>query len=217
MDNTAAFKSNDVIAGIHRASETIQANESYLNELDAVVGDGEHGFNLNRAFHRALAKLPELEAAPLSDLLRSIGMELIASGGGAGTTFYGMAFVAASKVVGDNESINIQLLSEMMSSALADIQKRGGANPGDKTLVDALAPAVEAIQVASSAGKMQIQAMEAAVAAAREGAEKTKELVGRKGRSLYAGQRALGVPDPGATSTYLIIASLANQPVETPL
>jgi dihydroxyacetone kinase-like protein len=207
----------DIIAAVEHVSDVIQLNESYLNELDAIVGDGEHGFNLNRAFARVKNKLAELSDNQISDLLRGIGMELIASGGGAGTTFYGTAFLAASKIAGNSEFIDKDTLEEMLSAALKDIRERGRASLGEKTMIDALQPAVEAFAEANKAENDLKEALLAAAAAARQGAILTKKMVGKKGRSLYSGERALGTPDPGAASTYLILAGFSGATVETPL
>jgi len=217
MGNNDVITTKQIVASVSRMSELISANEMYLNDLDAIVGDGEHGFNLKRAFNRVKEKISSASLENPGQALKMIGFELIASGGGAGTTFYGTAFIAVSKVAGEVQHINSQMLSDMFDVALSDITSRGKANLGDKTLVDALSPAAEAIKENVQAEKSPKEALVSAVAAAREGAIATKDMRGKKGRSLYAGERALGVPDPGATSTYLILAAMAGQSADTPL
>lgn len=212
-----AITIKDVVDAISRISQVIQLNESYLNQLDAVVGDGEHGFNLNRAFQRVSEKLPELPQNQARALLKGVGRELIAAGGGAGTTFYGTAFIAAGNSAGDVTSIDGNVLGEMLSAGIKDIRDRGHANLGDKTMVDALQPAVDAFIDANKAGQSISSSFAAAVKAARQGAIATKEMVGKKGRSLYSSERGLGTPDPGATSAYLVITGLAGVEGNTPL
>ena len=207
----------EVVQAVQDASDRIQSHAQYLNELDAVVGDGEHGVNLARAFKRVKEKLPDIEQDSLGNLFKGIGRELIAAGGGAGTTFYGAGFLAASKVAGTATQIDATLLVDMFTAALADIQRRGGAGSGDKTMIDALEPAVELLQQNVTAGNGIDEALQAAAAGAKAGALATKEMLGRKGRSFYAGERALGTPDPGAASAYLIISSFAGLDPEMPL
>jgi phosphoenolpyruvate---glycerone phosphotransferase subunit DhaL len=207
----------DVTQAIQNASEVVQTHAQYLNDLDAVVGDGEHGVNLARAFRRVQDKLPDIPDDNLGNLLKGVGRELISAGGGAGTTFYGAAFLAASKVAGATTEINGALLAEMFSAALEDIQKRGGASPGDKTMIDSLIPAVENFKQSLASGNNLEEALQSAAGGAKAGALETKQMLGKKGRSLYAGERALGTPDPGAASAYLIFSALAGLEPEVPL
>lgn len=206
-----------IISAISRVHRVVRANEEYLNELDAVVGDGEHGLNLRRAFDRVNNKLSATEVEKPGEALRVIGFELVASGGGAGATLYGTAFMAGAKVADEVDVIDLSILSEVFDEALGDILDRGRAMLGDKTLVDALSPAADAVRAEAQAGSSPKEALASAAQAARNGAIATKEMEGRKGRSVYAGERALGVPDPGATSTYLVLAALADQPCRVPL
>lgn len=206
-----------VVDAIGRVSTSITAHEAYLNELDAVVGDGEHGVNLSRAFSRVVQRLGAGYPEALDELLRLIGMELIAAGGGAGTTFYGIAFVSASKLAKGRASIDGDLLGTMLSTGLAEIRRRGAANPGDKTMIDALVPGVAAVEAAVAGGAGPCAALTAGARAAREGAAATKDMIGRRGRSVYAGERALGTPDPGATSAYLMLCALAGASESIPL
>lgn len=207
----------DVIQAVQNAGDKIQTHAQYLNDLDAIVGDGEHGINLARAFKRVQDKLPDIPDDNFGNLLNSIGRELIAAGGGAGTTFYGAAFLAAGKVAGTAAEIDAALLANMFSAALEDIRKRGGARRGDKTMIDALEPAVENFQQSVSEGNDINEALQSAAAGAKAGAIATKQMLGKRGRSLYAGERALGTPDPGAASAYLIFSAIAGLDPEIPL
>ncbi len=210
--NDSMISIDQILEAVRRAALTIQANEAYLNELDAVVGDGEHGFNLSSAFQRVVGKLADFPTQSAGDLLRAIGRELVAAGGGAGTTFYGTAFMAAGKLALSANEIDAHLLSSMMEAGLDDIRKRGNAAPGDKTMIDALFPAVEAVRSGVyEKNASPCEALKLGAKAAFAGVESTKSMLGKKGRSLYAGERALGTPDPGATSAYLILASLAGE------
>lgn len=207
----------EVIQAVKSAGELLQIHTQYLNDLDAVVGDGEHGVNLARAFKRVQDKLPDIPKDNLGNLLKGIGRELIAAGGGAGTTFYGAAFLAAGKVAGSATEIDSHLLAQMCTAALEDIRKRGGAGRGDKTLIDALEPAVVIIQEKVEAERDMAETLKSAAERAKTGALLTKEMLGRRGRSLYAGERALGTPDPGAASTYIIFSAFAGLEPEIPL
>jgi phosphoenolpyruvate---glycerone phosphotransferase subunit DhaL len=216
MDDHESITAVDIAAAITRISQAIAENERYLNELDAVVGDGEHGFNLNRAFGRVRDRLAQGYPEAPDELLRLIGQELIASGGGAGTTFFAIAFLTASKLARGATAIDVHLLDEMATAALAEIKRRGGANRGDKTMIDALEPAVEALHAAIAGGSGSGHAMAAATAAAQAGAEATRTMLGKRGRGLYAGERALGTPDPGATSAFLIVRAMADWQAPAP-
>jgi phosphoenolpyruvate---glycerone phosphotransferase subunit DhaL len=207
----------EVIQAVKSAGELIQIHAHYLNDLDAVVGDGEHGVNLARAFKRVQDKLPEIPKDNLGNLLKGIGRELISAGGGAGTTFYGAAFMAAGKVAGSASEVDSQMLAQMFTAALEDIRKRGGAGQGDKTLIDALEPAVVIIQEKVEAEGDIAETLRSAAECAKNGALLTKEMLGRRGRGLYAGERALGTPDPGAASTYIIFSAFAGLEPEIPL
>jgi phosphoenolpyruvate---glycerone phosphotransferase subunit DhaL len=207
----------DVIQAIQKASDNVQTHAKYLNDLDAVVGDGEHGVNLARAFRRVLDKLPELPDDNFGNLLKGVGRELISAGGGAGTTFYGAAFLAAGKVAGTTTEITGSLLAEMFSAALEDICKRGSARAGDKTMIDALEPAVGSFKQSLSDECDLKDALQSAAVGAKAGALETKKMLGKKGRSFYAGERALGTPDPGAASVYLIFSAFAGIEPEIPL
>lgn len=208
---------NDAIDAISRAANNVQFHAQYLNDLDAIVGDGEHGINLARAFKRVQDKLPNISRDNFGILLKSVGLEMIAAGGGAGTTFYGTAFLAAGKVAGLAIEIDAALFGEMFSAAVEDISKRGGALRGDKTMIDALEPAFENFQKGIEIGNDINEVLRSAVVGAREGALSTKQLLGKKGRSLYSSQRGLGTPDPGATSAYLILCGIAGIETEIPL
>lgn len=208
---------NDAINAISRAVNNVQFHAQYLNDLDAIVGDGEHGINLAKAFMRLQEKLPNIGNDNFGIFLKSVGLELIAAGGGAGTTFYGTAFMAAGKVAGLATEIDASLFSEMFSAAVEDISNRGGAIRGDKTMIDALEPAYTSFQKSLDMGNELDEAFLSAIVAAKEGALSTKELIGKKGRSLYSGQRGLGTPDPGATSAYIILCSFGGIEPELPL
>lgn len=206
-----------VIQAVMSAGESIQIHAQYLNDLDAVVGDGEHGVNLARAFKRVQDNLPDIPKDNLGNLLKGIGRELIAAGGGAGTTFYGAAFLAAGKVAGSAIEIDSHLLAQMCTAALEDIRKRGGARRGDKTLIDAFEPGVVIIQEKVEAEGDMAETLRSAAECVKNGALLTKEMLGRRGRSLYVGERALGTPDPGAASTYIIFSVFAGLEPEIPL
>lgn len=205
------------VEAINRSADKVQFHARYLNDLDAIVGDGEHGINLANAFKRVQEKLPTISKENFGALLKGVGIELISSGGGAGTTFYGTAFLAAAKAAGSAVELDALLFRDMFSAGLEDIIKRGGASRGDKTMIDALGPAFEKLDESIKSGKSISEALYAAVEGARAGAVSTKVMSGKKGRSLYSSERAMGTPDPGASSAYVILCGLAGVEPEFPL
>lgn len=207
----------EAVEAINRSADKVQFHAGYINDLDAIVGDGEHGINLAKAFKRVQDKLPAIRKDNFGVFLKSVGIELIASGGGAGTTFYGMAFMAAGKAAGTAEEMDAALLRGVFSAGLEDIINRGGASRGDKTMIDAIGPAYEKLDESIQEGRDIREALYSAAAGARAGAVSTKEMIGKKGRSLYSSERALGTPDPGAASAYVILCGLADIEPELPL
>ena len=181
----------DVAEWIRRAAEMVTADADRLTRLDAEIGDGDHGLNLARGFAAAVAALPE--GAPPGKTLMAAGRAIVSKTGGASGPLYGTALRRAGKALGDAE--------------IVDAEGLGAAVEGDKTMVDALIPAVAAYEAALPAGLAA--ATQAAAAAAAKGAEATIPLQARKGRASYLGPRSIGHKDPGAASTTLILRALA--------
>jgi dihydroxyacetone kinase-like protein len=206
-----ALDTNWVSAWLTAAAGSIGEHKQELNTLDREIGDGDHGENMDRGLRasvEALAKLPDGTTA--SATLRSIAMTLISTVGGASGPLYGTAFLKAAEPVGDQAEIDGATLVALLTAARDGIVSRGKAESGDKTMVDAWTPAVDAAAAAQAGGASTTEILEAAAAAAEQGAVDTEPLVARKGRASYLGERSAGHRDPGAQSTALLLRAAAE-------
>ena len=197
-------------AWITSAAGVIEANRDHLTQLDAAIGDADHGINLARGFAAVLAALDAKPAATPGAVLTLTGTTLISKVGGASGPLYGTAFRRAGQALGTAEDVDLAALGQALEAALAGVQQLGAAREGDKTLVDALAPATRALAQAVAEGASQADALAAVVAAAAEGAAATVSMQARKGRASYLGPRSVGHEDPGAASTVLILTALRD-------
>src|SRR5580700_7735029 len=189
---------------ITSAAGVIEANRDHLTQLDAAIGDADHGINLARGFAAVLVALDAKPAATPGAVLSLTGSTLISKVGGASGPLYGMAFRRAGQALGAAEDVDLVALGQALEAALAGVQQLGAAREGDKTMVDALAPATRALAKAVAEGATQADALAAAVAAAAVSME------ARKGRASYLGPRSVGHEDPGAASTVLILTALRD-------
>ena len=186
-------------------------NKRYLTELDAAIGDADHGINMDRGFKKVMTQLPSVADNDIGSILKTTGMALISSVGGAGGPLYGTLFMRAGMVSSGKHELNEQDLLELLESAVDGVIQRGKAQLGDKTMVDALVPAVEAYkQFVEAGGNDTLEGLQQAVAAAEQGMKDTIPLVARKGRASYLGERSAGHQDPGATSSYMILKALQD-------
>jgi dihydroxyacetone kinase-like protein len=201
---------NVIRAWIASAAGVIEANRDHLTQLDAAIGDADHGINLARGFTAVLAALDTKPATTPGAVLILTGSTLISKVGGASGPLYGMAFRRAGQSLGAAEEVDLPALGQALEAALAGVQQLGAAREGDKTMVDALAPATRALAKAVAEGATQADALDAAVAAAAEGAAATVSMEARKGRASYLGPRSVGHEDPGAASTVLILGALRD-------
>ncbi|WP_158864621.1 dihydroxyacetone kinase subunit DhaL [Leifsonia sp. AG29] len=202
---------NWVVSWISAAADSIAEHRQELNTLDREIGDGDHGENMDRGLRaavEALGKLPD--GSTPNAVLRSVAMTLISTVGGASGPLYGTAFLKAAEPVGDAPAIDASTLVALLTAARDGIVSRGKAELGDKTMVDAWTPAVEAAAAAESAGAADAEVLAAAADAADRGAEATVPLVARKGRASYLGERSAGHLDPGARSTALLLRAAAG-------
>jgi dihydroxyacetone kinase-like protein len=202
----ATQTTRDIIGEMAAAMEE---NRRYLTKLDSEIGDGDHGNNMNRGFQAALERLDGAETSTPADVLKAVSMALISKVGGAAGPLYGTAFLRASTTLSDKEEVSAQDAAEALEAALGGIKQRGKAAVGDKTMVDALTPAVEAAKEAAGEGSVA-DVLRAAAGAAEEGVESTVPLTARRGRASYLGARAEGHQDPGATSTYMLLDAAAR-------
>lgn len=185
----------------------MEENRRYLTRLDSEIGDGDHGTNMHRGFQAALERLEGSEPSSPSEVLKIVSMALISKVGGAAGPLYGTAFLRASTALADKEEVSGNDVAEALEAALGGIKQRGKAEAGDKTILDALGPAVEAAKEVSGGAA---EVFRAAAGAADEGAESTVDLVAKRGRASYLGQRSAGHKDPGAASTQLLLEAAAR-------
>lgn len=195
---------------IERLAAAIESEQTRLTELDAAIGDGDHGANMARGFAAVGDKLGQGTAETPGALFKLVAMTLISTVGGASGPLYGTFFLEAAKTAGDAQALGDALLHDVFAAGLAGVRMRGKAAPGDKTMVDALTPAVDAL---AGGGDLR-ERLQAAAAAAAQGADQTKPLIARKGRASYLGERAIGHEDPGAASSALLFATLAKEVAE---
>jgi phosphoenolpyruvate---glycerone phosphotransferase subunit DhaL len=203
---SVSFDADTARAWAVAVAAVVKENADHLTQLDSAIGDADHGVNLTRGFTAVTAALDGFEADGPGAVLVKVGTTLISKVGGASGPLYGSAFRAIGKAL-DGPEIDAATLGAALRDGLAAIRKLGAAAPGDKTIVDALGPAVDAFEAAASDGLKA--AAEAAADAAEAGARATAELQARKGRASYLGARSVGHQDPGATSTALILRALA--------
>jgi len=193
---------------LERLGETLTEHADELTRLDAAIGDADHGTNMVRGFRAVREKALSQDGADISTLFKQTGMALIGSVGGAGGPLYGTFFLRMGQSAAGKEGLTGRDLRDALAAGLQGVVDRGKARRGDKTIVDALGPAVEALDAAGADGPA---ALRAAAGAARRGAEATIPMLARKGRASYLGQRSVGHQDPGATSAALLVESLADQ------
>jgi len=202
-------------AWIVAAAEAIQANRDHLTQLDAAIGDADHGINLSRGFAAVLGALDSAATQSPGAILTVTGNTLIAKVGGASGPLYGTAFRRAGQAIGDAAEVDLPALAAALEAALAGVQQLGAAREGDKTMVDALAVATRAFRAAIADGASQNDALATLAAAARAGATATVPMHALKGRASYLGPRSVGHEDPGAVSTALILDALATASAES--
>ncbi|MBC7088042.1 MAG: dihydroxyacetone kinase subunit L [Tissierellales bacterium] len=191
---------------IKAMADTINENKDFLTQLDAEIGDADHGTNMARGFNTVITKINENDT-DVSDVLKRVGMGLVSSVGGASGPLYGTMFLKASNVAKEAD-ITQEVIMNMFKAALDGVKERGKATRGEKTMIDAMEPAYEAFAEVINSGGNLMQALENAVKAAEEGVEYTKTIIATKGRASYLGERSIGHQDPGATSFTLILKSV---------
>ena len=189
---------------IELAAADIAEQRDYLVDLDRAIGDGDHGENMDRGFKAALEALGQGQPGSVAEVLKTVAKTLMSTVGGAAGPLYGTAFLRASKAAGDGE-LDGAGVAAVIAGALEGIQARGKATTGEKTMVDAWTPALEAARAAADSGSDPAAVLEAAATAAEAGAAATEPLRATKGRASYLGERSIGHLDPGAVSTSLIL------------
>jgi dihydroxyacetone kinase-like protein len=190
---------------IGRIAKAVEEHKDYLTELDSAIGDADHGINLNRGFSKAWEKVNAGSYADVGGVFRDVAMSMMSSVGGASGPLYGTLFMKMSAKLAGKSEADASLFAESLRDGLAGIVALGKAQVGDKTMVDALTPAADALSAEAASGADLISALKRTLEAAEEGMKSTIPLVARKGRASYLGERSAGHQDPGATSTLLIL------------
>ena len=198
------------VAWLRLSVEVVAENRMALIELDRAIGDGDHGENLDRGFSAILEKLDAEPPASPGAAFKLAAMTLMSKVGGAAGPLYGTAYLRAATAVGDAAELDSATLVAALAAARDGVVARGKAEPGEKTMIDAWTPAVEAAAAAAESGAEPAAVLEAAATAAEAGAAATEPLIARKGRASYLGERAIGHRDPGAQSSALILRAAAQ-------
>jgi dihydroxyacetone kinase-like protein len=204
------FSEEQAIAWARATAAAVDRDAAALTRLDQAIGDGDHGINLKRGFGAVLERLPEAGAGDLAGVFRAISMALIGKVGGASGPLYGSFYLAIGKQLGTATEVGDAELAKALRAGYDAVVARGKAQPGDKTMLDAMGPALDALDAAIDAGRPLGEALDEATAAAEAGVQATIPLVARKGRASYLGERSAGHQDPGATSTHLVFKTLAD-------
>jgi len=197
-----------VITFVERVAAKVKEQRDYLTQLDSAIGDADHGVNLDRGFSTVLTKLPAVADKDIGTILKTVGTTLVSTVGGASGPLYGTAFLRAGMAAGDKTVLSPQDLLAALEAALEGIQTRGKSNRGEKTMIDAIGPGVDALRAALAAGDEPLAALRAGVAACEAGMQATIPMLATKGRASYLGDRSVGHQDPGATSAYLMAQAL---------
>ena len=204
------FTAAQAVAWVRASAAVIEENAAALTRLDAAIGDGDHGTNLNRGFKAALQRLEGLQAEDFGGVFKAVGMALISRVGGASGPLYGSFYLALGKELGDNAEVEDGRLAAALRAGYEGVVARGKAQLEDKTMLDAWHPALEALDAALAEGRDLGQALDEAEQAAAAGVKATIPMVARKGRASYLGERSRDHQDPGATSTHLLVKALAD-------
>jgi dihydroxyacetone kinase-like protein len=205
-----AISRDDVLEWIKTYAVVINENHRYLTELDAAIGDADHGENMDRGFKAVLKKLPDMADKDIGTIFKNVGMTLLSTVGGAGGPLYGTFFLQAGMKTTGKMELDLQDWTTALEAAVAGVVMRGKAELNDKTMVDALTPAVNALKQAVEDKVSLGTALQASAAAAEKGMQDTIPLVARKGRASYLGERSAGHQDPGATSSYLLLQAASD-------
>jgi len=192
---------------VREFAHLVAQDRDHLTELDAAIGDADHGANMDRGLQAAVAALDETTPATPGGLLTKVGMTLVSTVGGASGPLYGTYFLRMGGALGESDPVTPEQLAKALRAGLDGVVARGKAEAGDKTMYDALAPATDAVDAAVAAGRSLPEAFADALAAAQAGRDATTAMLARKGRASYLGERSVGHQDPGATSAALLFVA----------
>jgi dihydroxyacetone kinase-like protein len=201
---------DDVVRMIRAFAATVAEQKEYLTELDSAIGDADHGINMDRGMRAVITKIDAQETTDVGALLKTVGMTLVSTVGGAGGPLYGTLFLQMGTATAGKETLEALDWAAALDAAVTGVQARGKAVLEDKTMVDALIPARDAYRQALEEGASFADALRRSTAAAEDGMKATVPLVARKGRASYLGERSAGHQDPGATSSWLLLKTIAD-------
>ena len=193
---------------LRMVSKLMEEEKDHLTQLDADIGDGDHGINMDRGFKKVASQLTSFQDKDIGQIMQETGMTLVSSVGGASGPLYGTFFIRAASVASGKKEVTLAELASLLKAGLSGVMARGRAERGEKTMVDALTPAVDTLQRADQESKGIKEALKEALFAAEEGMKRTIPMIAKKGRASYLGERSIGHQDPGATSSYLIFKAL---------
>ena len=205
-----AVSRDSLLAWIEALQKVYAENKEYLTQLDSAIGDADHGINMNRGFSKVQEELGKTSPADIAAVLKTVAMTLIKTVGGASGPLYGTFFLRAATTCAGKELLETADVAEFWQAGLEGVLQRGKAELGDKTMVDALTPAVEAMKQAVADGSDLTTTLKKGVVAAEDGMKKTIPLQAKKGRASYLGERSVGHQDPGATSSYLMLKTASE-------
>lgn len=197
-----------ILKWLNECSITFTKEQDLLTQLDADIGDADHGLNMNRGFDRVVEKLPTVSEQPIAVILKTVGMTLLSSVGGASGPLYGNFFLRASVATNGKETLSATDFAAFLEAAVNGVVARGKAVPGDKTMCDLWWPVAEAAKQAADEGKTVMQMLPELADVAKDAAESTTPMRAKKGRASYLGERSIGHQDPGATSSMMMVQAL---------
>ncbi|MBW4561682.1 MAG: dihydroxyacetone kinase subunit L [Mojavia pulchra JT2-VF2] len=197
-----------ILQWLHAFAAAIEQNKDYLTELDAAIGDADHGINMDRGFKKVILQLPSVADKDIGSIFKTVSMTLISSVGGASGPLYGTWFLRASTDLAGKQELTEQDLLGVFQAGLNGVIQRGKAQLRDKTMLDVLSPAMVAFAKAVDEGRGTVVALQQAVTAAEQGLKDTTPMLAKKGRASYLGDRSIGHQDPGGTSAYLMLKCL---------
>ena len=204
------ISTEDTVRWITHVAQVLRENRDFLTKLDSPIGDADHGINMDRGFKAVMEKLPTVANTDIGSILKTIGSTLVSTVGGASGPLYGTAFLRAGIATAGKHELYEADVVNLLEVMLEGIKARGKAQPGEKTMVDALTPALSAAKEAAAQNLGLSTILRRAAEAAGQGKEATIPMLATKGRASYLGERSIGHQDPGATSSWLILKALAD-------
>ncbi len=204
------MNNEDILRWLERIADVLHENAQHLTELDSPIGDADHGTNMDRGFTAVRNKFSTMTTMDMATQLKTVGSTLVSTVGGSSGPLYGTAFLRAGTAVADKTDLSAADVVSMLEAFTGGIVTRGKAQPGEKTMVDALTPALNAAKEALGQGASIAEITARAATSAEEGAKATIPMLATKGRASYLGERSVGHQDPGATSSWLLLKALAE-------